>query len=144
MPDQIEHAHTLDGHAANLVALVRKLDLARLTVVCHDWGGPTGLAMTLSKQARIRDLVVMSTWALPLPPAEFHTRVFPWLNMHASLVGPYLLGRGAGRPGRLPFGRRPVKVSDGPGSGRAGSELRDRRCASISKPSGISHTACSR
>jgi pimeloyl-ACP methyl ester carboxylesterase len=110
VPDQIgfglsekptsEHAHTLDGHAANLVAIVRQLDLARLTVVCHDWGGPTGLAMALSNQARIRALVIMSTWAWPMPPAEFHTRVFPWRTMHAPLVGPYLLGNHAALAGR--------------------------------------------
>jgi len=35
----------------------------------------------------------MSTWAWPLPPAEFHTRMFPWRIMHAPLLGPYLLGR---------------------------------------------------
>lgn len=110
VPDQIgfglsekptsEHAHTLDGHAANLVALVRQLDLKRLTVVCHDWGGPTGLAMALSNQERIRALVIMSTWAWPMPPAEFHTRVFPWRTMHAPLVGPYLLGKHAALAGR--------------------------------------------
>ncbi|MDX2157458.1 MAG: alpha/beta fold hydrolase [Hyphomicrobiaceae bacterium] len=110
VPDQIgfglsekptsEHAHTLDGHAANLVALVRQLDLRRLTVVCHDWGGPTGLAMALSNQDRIRALVIMSTWAWPMPPAEFHTRVFPWRTMHAPLVGPYLLGKPAALAGR--------------------------------------------
>lgn len=110
VPDQIgfglsekpisEHAHTLDGHAANLVALIRQLDLSRLTVVCHDWGGPTGLAMALANQARIRALVVMSTWAWPTPPAEFHTHVFPWRTMHAPLVGPYLLGTHTALAGR--------------------------------------------
>jgi pimeloyl-ACP methyl ester carboxylesterase len=88
-----EQAHSLDGHAANLVSLVRQLDLKRLTVVCHDWGGPTGLSMALSNASRIRALVIMSTWAWPHPPAEFHTRIFPWRTMHAPLVGPYLLGR---------------------------------------------------
>ncbi|KJC56631.1 hypothetical protein UP10_33705 [Bradyrhizobium sp. LTSPM299] len=34
----------------------------------------------------------MGTWAWPLPPAEFHMRIFPWRMMHAPLVGPYLLG----------------------------------------------------
>jgi pimeloyl-ACP methyl ester carboxylesterase len=88
-----EAAHTLDGHAANLVALVRQLDLRRVTVVCHDWGGPTGLAFAMSNPGRVRALVVMSTWAWPMPPAEFHTRLFPWRTMHAPLVGPYLMGR---------------------------------------------------
>src|SRR5690349_4314587 len=70
-----EHAHSLDGHSANLVALVRKLDLQRVTMVCHDWGGPTGLSCALSNLERMRALVVMSTWAWRTPPAEFHTRI---------------------------------------------------------------------
>jgi pimeloyl-ACP methyl ester carboxylesterase len=88
-----EQAHSLDGHIANLTGLVRQLDLQRLTVVCHDWGGPTGLGFAMSNPERVRALAVMSTWAWPTPPAEFHTRLFPWRIMHAPLVGPYLLGR---------------------------------------------------
>jgi pimeloyl-ACP methyl ester carboxylesterase len=88
-----EHAHTLDGHIANLVSLVRQLGLTGVTAVCHDWGGPTGLSLAMSNPDRVRALVVMSTWAWPQPPAEFHTRLFPWRIMHAPLIGPYLLGR---------------------------------------------------
>lgn len=95
-----EHAHTLDGHIANLTGLLRQLDLTGITMVCHDWGGPTGLGSALSNLQRIKALVVMSTWAWPLPPAEFHTRVFPWRLMHAPLVGPYLLGRHSALAGR--------------------------------------------
>jgi haloalkane dehalogenase len=88
-----EHAHSLDGHIANLTALLRQLDLRRITLVCHDWGGPTGLGFAFSNAARMRALVLMSTWGWPLPPADFHTRIFPWRTMHAPLVAPYLLGR---------------------------------------------------
>jgi pimeloyl-ACP methyl ester carboxylesterase len=88
-----EEAHSLDGHIANLTALLRGLDLRRITLVCHDWGGPTGLGFAFSNLDRVAALVVMSTWAWALPPAEFHTRLFPWRMMHAPLVGPYLLGR---------------------------------------------------
>lgn len=95
-----EDAHSLDGHIANLTALLRRLDLRRATVVCHDWGGPTGLGFALSNPDRVSALVVMSTWAWPLPPAEFHTRIFPWRMMHAPLVGPYLLGRHNALAGR--------------------------------------------
>ena len=95
-----EDAHTLDGHTANLVSLVRQLGLTRVTVVCHDWGGPTGLSFAMSNPDRVRALVVMSTWAWPRPPAEFHTRVFPWRLMHAPLIGPYLLGRHNALAGR--------------------------------------------
>lgn len=110
VPDQIgfglsekparEREHSLDGHSANLTSLVRQLDLERMTLVCHDWGGPTGLSFALSNSDRVRALVIMSTWAWPLPPAEFHTRIFPWRLMHAPLVGPYLLGRHAALAGR--------------------------------------------
>ena len=88
-----EDAHSLDGHIANLTALLRTLDVRRATIVGHDWGGPTGLGFALSNPDRVSALVVMSTWAWPLPPAEFHTRIFPWRMMHAPLIGPYLLGR---------------------------------------------------
>ena len=95
-----EHAHTLDGHSANLVSLVRQLGLDRVTLVCHDWGGPTGLSCALSNPDRMRALVIMSTCAWPTPPAEFHTRIFPWRTMHAPLVGPYLLGNHSALAGR--------------------------------------------
>jgi pimeloyl-ACP methyl ester carboxylesterase len=85
---------------ANLTALMRQLDLTRITLVCHDWGGPTGLSFAMSNHARIRALTIMSTWAWPLPPAEFHTRIFPWRMMHAPLVGPYVLGRHKALAGR--------------------------------------------
>ena len=96
----MEQAHSLDGHIADLAALLRALDLSRITLVGHDWGGPTGFGFALSNLARVRALVVMSTWAWPLPPAEFHTRVFPWRMMHAPLIGPYLLGRHNALAGR--------------------------------------------
>jgi pimeloyl-ACP methyl ester carboxylesterase len=79
-----EQAHSLDGHIANLTALMRQLDLKEVTLVCHDFA--------LTDTHRIESLVIMSTWAWPLPPAEFHTRIVPWRMMHAPLVGPYLLG----------------------------------------------------
>jgi pimeloyl-ACP methyl ester carboxylesterase len=78
---------------ADLTSLIRQLNLSHITLVCHDWGGPTGLSFAMSNPERVATLVVMSTWAWPLPLAEFHTRLFPWRMMHAPLVGPYLLGR---------------------------------------------------
>jgi pimeloyl-ACP methyl ester carboxylesterase len=95
-----ESAHTLDGHIADLTGLLRQLDVRNATIVCHDWGGPTGLGFAFANRERVKALVVMSTWAWPLPPAEFHTRMFPWRLMHAPLVGPYLLGRHGALAGR--------------------------------------------
>ena len=39
-------------------------------------------------------------WCWPLPPAEFHKRIFPWRIMHAPLLGPYLLGQHNALAGR--------------------------------------------
>ncbi len=58
----------------------------------HDWGGPVGLSHAVGHPETMRALVVMSTWAWPAPPSQFHARIFPWRMMHAPLVGPYLLG----------------------------------------------------
>lgn len=95
-----EHAHSLDNHISNLIALVRRLDLRRATLVCHDWGGPTGFGCALTDPDRVAALAVMSTWAWPTPAAEFHARIFPWRMMHAPLVRPWLLGRHAALVGR--------------------------------------------
>ena len=43
-----EQGHTLDGHIANLTGLLRQLNMRNATMVCHDWGGPTGLGFALS------------------------------------------------------------------------------------------------
>ena len=110
VPDQIgfglsEHphsasAHSLDNHAANLVALIDHLDLNGVFFVCHDWGGPTGLAALLTRRQRAAAVAVMSTWAWRTPAAEFHRQVLPWRLMHAPIVGPYILARQAAFPGR--------------------------------------------
>lgn len=92
--------HTLDNHTANLVALLDVLDLQRVTFVCHDWGGPTGLGALLTRPDRAAAVAVMSTWAWISPTSSFHQSILPWRLMHAPLVGPYLLGTHAAMPGR--------------------------------------------
>ena len=110
VPDQIgfglsEHphsasAHSLDNHAANLVALIDQIDLNGVLFVCHDWGGPTGLAALLTRRHRAAAVAVMSTWAWRTPASEFHQQILPWRLMHAPIVGPYVLARQGGFPGR--------------------------------------------
>ena len=87
-----EHDFSLENHIANLAEFIRGLGLTRLTVVCQDWGGPTGLACAVLNPAAFKALVVMNTWAWPEPTA-FHSAVFPWRMMHAPVVGPYLFQR---------------------------------------------------
>ena len=110
VPDQIgfglsEHphaasAHSLDNHAANLVALIDHLGLRNIFFVCHDWGGPTGLCALLTRQGLASAVAVMSPWAWREPSSEFHKQVMPWQTMHAPIVGPYIMGRQGAFPGR--------------------------------------------
>ena len=110
VPDQIgfglsEHphtasAHSLDNHAANLVSLIDQLGLTGLFLVCHDWGGPTGLAALLTRRQRAAAVAVMSTWAWREPSAEFHRRIMPWRLLHAPIVGPHMMARQGAFPGR--------------------------------------------
>jgi haloalkane dehalogenase len=110
VPDQIgfglsEHphaagAHSLDNHAANLVALVDQLGLTGAFFVCHDWGGPTGLCALLTRLERVSAVAVMSTWGWREPSSDFHRQIFPWRLMHAPIVGPHIMARQGAFPGR--------------------------------------------
>jgi pimeloyl-ACP methyl ester carboxylesterase len=104
-----EQAHTLDGHSANLTALMRQLDLSKITLVCHDWGGPTGLSFAMSNKGRIRALALMNTWAWPLPPPPRISHAHLSLAHDACAAGRSVLPRppqGVCRPRRLSLGGR--------------------------------------
>ncbi len=93
-------AHSLDNHAANLVALIDQLKLDGIFFVCHDWGGPTGLAALLTRIDRAAGVAVMSTWAWRNPASTFHRSTMPWLIMHAPIAGPHIMARQGAFPGR--------------------------------------------
>jgi haloalkane dehalogenase len=54
-----EHARVLEG-------FVTALDLRGLTLMAHDWGGPTGLWVAGRHPERIDALVIANTWAWPV------------------------------------------------------------------------------
>jgi haloalkane dehalogenase len=65
--------YRLARHIANLEALLLRLNLDRITLVAHDWGGPVGLGFAARHPHRIKRLILMNTWAFapwpggPLP-----------------------------------------------------------------------------
>jgi cis-3-alkyl-4-acyloxetan-2-one decarboxylase len=59
--------YTLTRHRDNLVAWIQSLDLQRITLVVHDWGGAIGLAAALEVPSRIERLVLLNTGAFPPP-----------------------------------------------------------------------------
>lgn len=53
--------YRLQDHVDNLVQLVDRLDLRKVTLVVHDWGGPIGFGMAVERPERIARLVVFNT-----------------------------------------------------------------------------------
>ncbi|HEX6457965.1 MAG TPA: alpha/beta fold hydrolase [Thermoleophilaceae bacterium] len=59
--------YILSTHVQNAIAVLDQLDLNDVTLVCHDWGGPIGLAAALERPGRVSRVVAMNTWAWELP-----------------------------------------------------------------------------
>ena len=53
--------YTFGFHRDALIALVRALDLRRVTLVCQDWGGLLGLTIPMDMPERFEALLVMNT-----------------------------------------------------------------------------------
>jgi len=54
--------YTPEAHAAALAEFVDRLDLHRVTLVVHDYGGPIGLPLALARPSRVARLVLFNTW----------------------------------------------------------------------------------
>ncbi len=59
------HPLRLADHIDNLVQLVERLDLRRITLVVQDWGGAIGLGAALRATRRFERLVLFNTGAFP-------------------------------------------------------------------------------
>jgi haloalkane dehalogenase len=53
--------YSYDRHVSSIVRLVEQLDLRRLTLVVHDWGGPIGLRVAVEHEERFERLVILNT-----------------------------------------------------------------------------------
>ncbi|OKO75623.1 haloalkane dehalogenase [Bradyrhizobium sp. NAS80.1] len=53
--------YSFDFHRDSLVALIRALDLRRVTLVCQDWGGLLGLTIPPDMPDRFEGLLIMNT-----------------------------------------------------------------------------------
>jgi len=62
-----QHEYRLARHIENLEQLVERLELERITLVVHDWGGPIGLGFAGRHPERVARLVILNTAAFPGP-----------------------------------------------------------------------------
>ena len=58
--------YTPAEQAATIAAFINKLELQDITLVVHDFGGPTTLSYALDHPQNIKRLVVLNTWMWPL------------------------------------------------------------------------------
>ncbi len=54
-------AYHFDFHRNSLLALIEKLDLTDITLVCQDWGGIIGLTLPMAMPERFARLLIMNT-----------------------------------------------------------------------------------
>ena len=71
------HWYTIARHTEVLNSLIVELDLRNVTLVCQDWGGPTGLAQAAMLPERFEHLVIMNTW-LHHPEYEYSEGIRRW------------------------------------------------------------------
>ncbi len=99
--------YTLAAHAENVLAVVERLDLERVTLVVHDWGGAIGLSTVGRASGRFARLMVLNTAAFP-GPMPLRIRA-----CRAPIVGPFLVEHMNAFAGLLPhFGvATPARLS---------------------------------
>jgi haloalkane dehalogenase len=56
---QVDYSY--DSHYRSIERLTLELDLGRLTLVVHDWGGPIGLRLAVTHPDRVERLVILNT-----------------------------------------------------------------------------------
>jgi pimeloyl-ACP methyl ester carboxylesterase len=67
LSDRAGYPMLCPDHAENLHQLIEALDLADVTLVVHDWGGPIGVGAFLREPERVSNLVVTNSTVFPIP-----------------------------------------------------------------------------
>jgi haloalkane dehalogenase len=80
-------------------ALLDALELERITLVCHDWGGLMGLRLVAEHSERFRRVVAANT-ALPTGDKEISDAFLAWQNQSQELALPVgeIVSRGCVNP----------------------------------------------
>lgn len=74
--------YSIDFHRGSLLALIERLDLTNVTLVCQDWGGLLGLTLPMDCGDRFTRLLVMNT---AMPIGEFVSQGFlNWRTLAAT------------------------------------------------------------
>jgi len=85
-----DYGYTPGEHADIVADFVRHLNLERLTIMGHDWGGPIGMRVALDELPRMRALVMGNTWYWPVD--LWYMKAFSYL-MGTSFLQSQILKR---------------------------------------------------
>lgn len=69
-PDDSRYEYTLERRKEDLAALIEHLELDKVTLVLHDWGGMIGLAWATEHPERVAKLVLLNTSGFRLPATK--------------------------------------------------------------------------
>jgi pimeloyl-ACP methyl ester carboxylesterase len=99
-----DFAYTPEAHADAVAAFVRKLGLARFSLVLHDFGGPIGLPLVIDTPERVQAVVLTNTWAWSFADDPLMARraqiaggrlgrfLYRWLNVSLKMIMPGAYG----------------------------------------------------
>jgi pimeloyl-ACP methyl ester carboxylesterase len=66
-----DHDYTLPNHVENLGRLLDSLNLRKIHLIVHDWGGPIGLGACLARHEKLGKVMILNT-------AAFADSDIPW------------------------------------------------------------------
>ncbi|MEM6691404.1 MAG: alpha/beta fold hydrolase [Planctomycetota bacterium] len=66
-PPASQFDYCFTNHRDNLINLIDHLDLQRVVLVAHDWGGAIGLSAMLHRRERLAGVALLNTAAFPPP-----------------------------------------------------------------------------
>ena len=103
-----------ESMADDVARVLDAMEIRRVAVIGHDWGGWIGLLLAMRHPALVEKLVVLGSpppWARPYPASAVGARRLRQHALIASPLGRHLLQRGVGRRHASmgsPLGRRLV------------------------------------
>ncbi|MEM9586462.1 MAG: alpha/beta fold hydrolase [Planctomycetota bacterium] len=102
-PPEDQFGYRLSDHRDNLIKLIQQLDLTRVNLLAHDWGGAIGLAAMVRCQERVSRIALLNTGAFPPPYLPLRIAACRWpvvgplgvrgLNLFARAAVPMAMSR---------------------------------------------------
>ena len=96
--------YTPEWHADNFAAFIDRLEVEKLSLVVHDFGGPIALAWALRNPNRVARLVVVNTWMWSfrgdrsmelrgrIAGGAFGRMLYRWANFSLRVITPSAYG----------------------------------------------------